>query len=186
MKRIFPTLAVLANLWLLVAVVRGLNIGDAQQRTVEVQNQIGSHMLIGLGALTFATLVHAILLTWFMGTGRWIEETTHAYSLDQEWHRRNQKTKYGLLPGMTLVLLLLVATAALGAVADPATPASLDGTLGMTGASIHFAVAVCTLLANLLVNFLEFVAVHRNSTIVERVLTEVHRIRRERGLPVGD
>ncbi len=184
MKRIFLTLAVLANMAIVTAIVMGLLIGDGNERTLEVQRRVGTHMLIGLGALTFATLVHAILFTYFMGTGRWLEETSRAYSLDTQWHHQNQKIKYGILPGMTVCLLLLIATGAVGAAADPATPVSLDGFLGMSGATIHFLVAGTTGLANIFVNLLELIAISRNSSLVEGVLAEVRRIREERGLPV--
>ena len=185
MKRIFLTLAAIAAVLLCLSIALGLNIGDAKQLDPAVQSKISTHMLVGLGALTFATLVHAITLTYFMGTGRWIEETSNAYSLGPDYHSRNQKIKYGMLPGLSFCVLLLITTGALGAVADPATPMSLDGTLGMTGAQIHFAIAVLTACANLVTNFSQFVAVNRNSNLVEEVLAEVHRIREERGLPTS-
>ncbi len=86
MKRIFLTLAVLANAVLVTALFFGLWIGDPNTRDLVIQRRVSTHMLIGLGALTFATLVHAILFTYFMGTGRWLEETSRAYSLDKVWH----------------------------------------------------------------------------------------------------
>lgn len=184
MKRIFLTLTLVATACLVVAVVLGLNIGDAKVADRETQSRISTHMLVGLGTLTFATLVHAISLTYFMGTGRWIEETSNAYSLPESFYKQNQKIKYGTLPGMTLCIVLLIVTGAMGAVADPATPVSLDGTLGMTGAQIHFFTAVGTAIINLAVNFTQFVAISRNTRVVESVLEEVHRIREERGLPV--
>lgn len=184
MKRIFLTLAILANIALLVAVVMGLNVGDATAHSPEVQSRIGTHMLIGLGALVFATLVHAISLTYFMGTGRWIEETSNAYSLEKDWHRKNQKIKYGTLPGLTLCVGMMVATGALGAIADPATPASLDGIMGMSSAEFHFLVALLTVCLNSLTNCIQWVAISRNTELVDGVLGEVHRIRTERGLPV--
>lgn len=183
-KRIFLTLAVLANTVLVTAMILGLLIGDAANLDAAVQGRVSRHMLMGLGALTFATLVHAILFTYFMGTGRWLEETSRAYSLDRGWHLQNQKIKYGTLPGMTICLLLLIATGALGAAADPATPVSLDGFLGLSGATLHFLVAAATGIVNLLVNLLEFIAIARNHHIIEGVLAEVRRIRVERGLPV--
>jgi hypothetical protein len=72
-KRILLTLALIANSFLLYAIGRGLNIGDTESGAPEVQQLVGTHMLIGLGALTFAALVHAVVLTWFMGTGRFLE-----------------------------------------------------------------------------------------------------------------
>lgn len=184
MKRIFLTLASLSTCLLITAIVLGLNVGDARSLDVETQSRISSHMLIGLGALTFATLVHAISLTYFMGTGRWIEETSNAYSLSNEFYNRNQKNKYSILPGMTICIVLLITTGALGAVADPATPMSLDGTMGFSGAQIHFFGAAITAIANLLTNFSQFVAISRNSNVVDSVLEEVRRMREERGLPV--
>jgi len=183
-KRIFLTLATLATVFLLTAIVLGLNIGDANSREPVVQSRISTHMLVGLGALTFATLIHAITLTYFMGTGRWIEETSNAYSLDESFYKQNQKIKYGILPGLTLGVLLLITTGALGAVADPATPMSLDGTLGMTGAQIHMFGAILTVVVNLVVNFIQFMAISGNMNVVDSVLQNVKQIREERGLPV--
>jgi len=142
-------------------------------------------MLIGLGALTFAALVHAVVLTWFMGTGRFLEETSNAYSLSSGFHNRSQQLKYRILPGMTICLLLLVATGALGAVADPATPASLADSLGVTDAHTHLVGAIVMLTFNVIVTLLEYRAVVGNSKEIDQVLAEVHRIRKERGLPVG-
>lgn len=103
MKRIFLTLAVLANIVLLITFGLGWQIGDTtllNGRDPEVNQRIGNHLLVGLGALTSATMVHALILTYFMGTGRWIEETSQAYRLSGEWYRQNQRTKYGILPGI--------------------------------------------------------------------------------------
>ena len=119
-----------------------------------------------------------------MGTGRWIEETSNAYSLGDDFYKKNQKNKYSTLPGMTICMVLLIATGALGAIADPATPMSLNGTLGLTGAQIHFFGAIVLFLVNLLTNFTQFVAISRNSDVVDSVLEEVRRIREERGLSV--
>ena len=183
-KRIFLTLATITLLLLGLAIVLGLNVGDARSLDPQVQRQISTHMLTGLAALTFATLVHAIRFTYFMGTGRWIEETSKAYSLPESYFERNQKLKYGMLPGVTISMILLITTGALGAVADPATPMSLDGTMGLTGAQIHLTVAALTVLVNLVTNFTQYIAIAGNSRVVDDVLADVHRIREERGLPV--
>ncbi len=183
-KRIFITLALVANVILLYAVWRGMNIGDTSTNSPEVQRLVGTHMFIGLGALIFAAFVHVIALTYFMGTGRFLEETSKAYSLSSEFHDRSQRLKYRMLPGMTLCLLLLIATGALGAVADQATPASLTETFGMADARIHFGGVVVMLAFNLVVTLLEYRAVAGNSLVIDQVLAEVRRIRCERGLMV--
>ncbi len=71
-----------------------LKIGDPMQDgglNREVNASIGTHILIGLGALSGTTLVHALLFTYFMGTGRWIEETSSAYHLPETYFKANQK-----------------------------------------------------------------------------------------------
>ena len=96
-KRIFLTLAILANLTMLIAMVLGIQVGDPMKShglDPEVNSRLGTHILIGLAALTSTTMVHALLFTYFMGTGRWLEETASAYSLSEDWYRRNQKIKY--------------------------------------------------------------------------------------------
>ena len=187
MKRIFLTLAVLANLSMIIALVLGLQIGDPMKNgglDPEVNARLGTHILIGLGALTGTMMVHALLFTYFMGTGRWLEETSAAYKLAPEWYQRNQKIKYGIFPGILVSVLMVITTGSLGAVADPATAVSLEKFSGMSDATLHLAMALCTCLVTLMINFTQFIAIARNSAIVEGVLAEVRRIRIERGLPV--
>ena len=187
MKRIFLTLAALANVSMLAAFILGLRVGDPMTLgglDPEVNSKIGTHLLIGLAALTSVTLVHALLFTYFMGTGRWLEETSHAYSLPKDYFRQNQKLKYGILPGIMVTFLMVMATGCLGAVADPATAVSLMDSTGISDSALHFGMAIATWLVNLTVNFTQYIRIARNSMIVEAVLAEVRRIRIERGLPV--
>ncbi|MDB4638213.1 hypothetical protein OAF24_04875, partial [bacterium] len=76
MSRIFSSLCVVSTILLIVALVLGLNIDDAKE--LSSRGAVSNHMLMALAALVFALLVHAILLTYFMGTGRWLEETSNA------------------------------------------------------------------------------------------------------------
>lgn len=184
MKRIFLTLAVLSVLLMLVAMGLGLAIDDPRSLEPGAQWRVSVHMLTGLAALTFSTLLHAILFTYFMGTGRWLEETTAAYRLDPDWHQRNQRIKYRVLPGIMGCVLLMITTGALGAAADPASPVSADGFPGLSGSTLHFTASVITLLVNLIIHVSEYNAVARNMLIIEGVLGEVKRIRMEHGLPV--
>ncbi len=187
MKRIFLTLALLAHFSMLAAIISGLQIGDPMTmggRDPEVNARIGSHILVGLGALTGITMVHALVFTWFMGTGRWIEESSLAYGLSADFHARSQKLKYSVLPGILLSFLLVLTTGCLGAVADPASAASLQSFTGISDSVLHFTAAMTTWLANVLINLLQYLRISGNSLVVEGVLAEVRRIRLERGLPV--
>jgi hypothetical protein len=184
MTRIFLTLAILANLALVAALWLGYEIGDATLPDREAQAQVSVHFLTGLGALCFAVLVHAIVLTYFMGTGRWLEETSNAYALGADWGRRSKDLKWYSYPTMTLALLMLIATGAFGGAADPASAFGFRGWGQLSAAEVHQYVAIATLAANVFVNVLEFRALRNNGRLVTDVLAEVRRIRLERGLPV--
>ena len=133
---------------------------------------------------TLHIAVHALLFTYFMGTGRWLEETSAAYKLAPKWYEHNQRIKYGILPGIIVSVLMVIAAGSLGAVADPATAVSLEPVFGLSDAMLHFAMALSTWLVTLIINFTQYIAIARNSAVVEGVLGEVRRIRIERGLPV--
>lgn len=164
------------------AFVYGLNIEDPKEiaQTAAVDN----HMLLGLGGLIFATLIHAIVFTYFMGTGRWLEETSNAYQLPSTFHDENRKLKYRLLIKITGSILLLILTGAMGAAADPASPVSFESSLGLSDAWTHLIVGSVAILANVLTGMAEFSSIERNGEIIEEVLGEVRRIRTEKGLPV--
>jgi heme/copper-type cytochrome/quinol oxidase subunit 2 len=184
MTRIFLTLASLSSLLLLAAFCLGWMIGDAA--TAEAQPQVAWHFLTAVGALVFAALVHAIVLTYFMGTGRWIEETTRAYRLPEKSIAENQALKYRLVLAMTGCLLLLILTGGFGAAADPAAPAGFKGWRGISSATIHFLIAVTTVGLNSIVYLWEYQSIEANGVVVNEVLQQVHAIRKERGLPVGN
>lgn len=164
--------------------VLGLMIDDPKVSTVAVQAGVQYHFLTALAALVFAALVHAIVFTYFMGTGRWIEETSAAYQLQPAFHDRNQRIKYRLLPMMVVSFLLLLFTGALGAAADPASPMQVKGFGSLPASTVHLIAALTTIVTNLFVNWLEFHALEKNGEIVEQVLGEVRRIRLEKGLAV--
>lgn len=184
MTRIFLTLSIAATGTLLVALWLGLEIGDAAEPTPAAQHRVSMHFLTALGALVFAVLVHAIVLTYFMGTSRWLEETSNAYRLDAGMVRQSKDLKWRLYPAMVLALLLLILTGAFGGAADPASPVGFRGWGPFSAAHIHLAFATVTLLVNVAINAWEYLALQRNGRIVQSVLQEVRRIRIERGLDV--
>jgi hypothetical protein len=182
--RIFLPLAILSTASLIVTMVLGLSIDDPRVATEAVQSGVQYHFLTALLALCSTTLVHAIVLTYFMGTGRWIEETSTAYRLSPAFFTRNQSIKYRTIPAMVGAFCLLLFTGALGAAADPASPMQSTGWLGMSPATLHLTSAILSVVVNTGVNYLEFLALERNGQVVEQVLAEVRRIRLEKGLAV--
>ena len=180
--RIFTTLAIVAAVITTLAFAIGMSIGDATQRAA--QTIVSYHLLAGLGALIFTSLVHAIVLTYFMGTGRWLEETTTAYRLSWNFYQESKVLKYRTILLMLVCFVLLIATGAFGAAADPASPVGFRGAWGFSGGAIHLTLALLTWGFNLLVNVYQFRVLTRNGEIVDAVLAEVRRIRIANGLTV--
>jgi len=177
MNRIFLTLSTVTNLGLAWAFWLGWNIDDPRSLDVAAQAAVTLHFLVALGAGVVVMLAHAVALTYFMGTGRWIEETCAAYSLGPAAREENIRLKYRALPGMVLCILLVLATGAFGAVSDPAANFRLAA-----APMIHFTLASITLAGNILASWAEYVCIARNGRIVQEIVTEVARIRKERGL----
>ncbi len=177
MNRIFIVLAIIGNALLIAAFVFGWVITDAASLAPDVRGEVGRHMFIALGAAILALLVHAVALTYFMGTGRWIEETSEAYSLGNDRRKANIRLKYQAIPGMVLSMLLIIITGAFGAMSDPASNSTMEG-----AATIHFTLAIIMLCGNLLASVLEYDAIRRNGLVVDAVIADVRRIRKEQGL----
>ena len=176
MTRIFATLSVFGNLGLVLVFWLGWKVGD-DALSVEVRKQMSTHFLAALAAIPVAMLVHSVAFTYFMGTGRWIEETSEAYRLGPEYREKNIKLKYKILPGMMLCVGLMLTTGAFGAISDP------GANIRMANSKIiHFSLAITTLVANLLVTWKEWQEISRNGVLVESVMDRVRHIRKEKGL----
>jgi len=184
MKRIFLTLAVISTVILFTALVLGLNIRPAlSQNRDAAASAIDSHMGMALFALIAAAMVHSIVLTYFMGTGRWMEETSRAYHLQETWKAESKSLKYRMIAGMTFCLVLLIFTGALGmATGTRAFKGFPD--YGISAGTVHFTSAALAITLNLIVNVQQYLAISRNSQLVDSIMSEVRRIRTEKGLPV--
>jgi hypothetical protein len=184
MTRIFLPLAVVSTIFLVATFVLGLQIDDPKVLDRGVQAGVSAHFLTALAALCFATLVHAVVMTYFMGTGRWIEETSQAYKLPASFFAENQSLKYRVVPMIVGCFALLLTTGALGAAVDPASPVQFGGWLGLSATMWHRSFAIVTLIANIGAHYGEYLALFRNGEVVDAVLAEVRRIRQEKGLAV--
>ena len=184
MPRIFLTLAGISGILLIGTFALGWMVGDIRTPEGATGAAFNYHFLSAVAAVIFATLVHAIVLTYFMGTGRWLEETVHAYKLPLDLRVKNQKLKYRAIPAMVGAVFLLIILGSTGVAMDPGSAVDFRDLWGIPAATIHFVLASITLLVNFGVNWLEYQAIARNGQIIEHVVAEVRRIRLERGLPV--
>jgi hypothetical protein len=177
-NRIFLTTSILSNAFLAVTFALGWAVRDPGVRGSS-GIELTAHFLCGVASITVAMFVHALVLTYFMGTGRWIEETAAAYRLGPQARKVNVRLKYRALPGMVGCLILLIVVGAFGAAS--ASGAALDFPAAKT---LHMVLASIALLSNVLVNAFEYDAIVRNGRLINTVMDQVREIRRERGLPV--
>jgi hypothetical protein len=183
MKRIFLTLTIVSTLLLMGAFVLGLQIGDPRSVSAATRRLMSCHLLISVAALIFAALVHAVLLTYFMGTSRWMEEARLAYKLNTRWNDENRRLKYRTIPLMAGCLLVLILNIPLGAMAVDRGNWTFPGGHELSPSRVHLAFAILTIAVNLAVNVLEYRAIDRNGELIGEVVEEVRRIRQEHGLP---
>jgi Na+/serine symporter len=176
-KRIFLSLSIVSCLALATAFGFGWSIGGADVAVEIMRRQVSLHLLTALGASLLCMMVHAISLTYFMGTGRWIEETCTAYRLGDEARKANIRLKYRAIPGMVACILAVIVTGAFGAMSSLGTSQGRNWT-----STVHFLLACLTLGGNVVVSWLEYTAISRNAVLIDAVVQEVRRIRKEKGL----
>jgi hypothetical protein len=183
-SRIFTTLASLATLILVAALILGFLIGDPRDVSEATRKAMSLHVLTSVAALIFGVLVHAVLLTYFMGTSRWMEEVRLAYQLDTRYSLENRRLKYRTIPPMVLAVIVLIFTIPSGALSVDAGNWTLFGVLTMSPAAAHRTYSLFAIVFNAAVNVIEYRAVRRNGELVASVLEDVRRIRVAQGRPV--
>jgi hypothetical protein len=173
MTRIFLFLAGVDGSALLAACVLGIisKLRDASHQGDAIYL---AHFILGLCAALGTLLVHCLIFTYFLGTGRWVKEVTLAYRLpDEPWHKETRELKRRTFPPALVAMLIAIATAAAGAGAQ----------LREWPWYVHFTLATLTLLINAWAFRAEYRNVEANAAVLDGVLREVDRLRAERGLP---
>lgn len=173
MSRIFVSLAAVNTVVLVVAFAAGLGAEPwVVERGAFFESGRGWHLLLGLAAALLTLLVHCVVFSYFLGTGRWVKETAEAYSLPGEIYERTRGSKFRAFPVALVAMLAVIAVAALGAAADTGRLSSVAHLVGACGAiAINFgAYAV------------ELRAIGANTALLDEVMEQVRRIRAARGL----
>lgn len=178
MTRIFTTLAILNTLALLLS----YGFGVVSKLRGSLLNPLADdtylyHFLLGLGTAVLTLLVHCLIFTYFLGTGRWVKEVTLAYGLpDAPWHKETRDLKRLVYPVALAAMLITIATAAAGMGAQRQEWPWL----------VHATLGTLTLLVNLWAFRFEYRRVSRNTEVLDQVMAEVERIRAEKGLPTNE
>ncbi len=183
MTRIFPTLASFSLMLYAAAMAMGLSIGDlyATPMAPETWAWRSRHMLTGLAAALAVVLVESIAATYFIGTSRWCKEVTETYRLPPGDLAESQRLKRRAFPWCVLGMLAAIGVSALGAASDPGT--GRPDTASM--ASVHLAAALGGIGLVAWSYYQVWLKMAANQDVIERIVSEVGRIRAERGLDGG-
>jgi hypothetical protein len=172
MIRIFTLLASVDTLLLFLSY--GLGLASKFSAGVKTGHlTFWLHFLCGLTAAMFTLLVHCLIFTYFLGTGRWVKEVKLAYDLpDTPLPRLTRDLKRRVFPPALFAMLTAIATGAAGAAAQ----------VEVWRWEIHFILATLTLLVNLWAFRIEYRCLQINLGVLDEVMHEVDRLRTERGL----
>lgn len=188
MNRIFYPLALFAVAAMIAVLVLGLYLHGHDIRNpqdAEAQRLATIHRLAGIAAGVCTLLVNSIVITYFVGTSRWVKEVSETYRLENEYVRRSNRLKRKAFPIAVVSMLIVVGITALGGAADPGSRFSrdlIDQFGEIAWADVHFAAAAVGI-GLIAVGFaLQWSQIIGNQAIIQEVMTEVGRIRRERGL----
>jgi hypothetical protein len=136
------------------------------------------HRLTGIAAALGVVFVESVVATYFIGTSRWCKEVVETYQLDRAVIQSSAQLKRKTFPWALGGMLAVVAIIALGGASDPAT--GRPGTEAWAQWHLLAALAgICFIAWTYLVAWNNIQA---NHAIIEQLVAEVARIRRDRGM----
>jgi hypothetical protein len=192
MTRIFSSLAVFAVVCLLATFLVGWSLRSGNMhdiKDVTTQQRGTIHRLAGIATGVYVILVDSIVVTYFIGTSRWCKEVVDTYHLDPQLVVRANRLKRRTFPIAVISMLVAVSIVALGGAADPGAimpkpETALHAPLlaGVTWREIHLLAAVVGILAIVYGFYRAWNNIQANHELIDEVLTDVKRIRTERGL----
>ena len=180
MTRIFTTLAWFALLAVAANLIIGLMLDDLRAPNVSHDTLTWArvHRLGGVAAALLVVLVNSIVVTYFVGTSRWIKEVSETYRLDAKFTAESNRIKRRAFPWATMSMLAVVVLIALGGACDPST--GQPNTEAWVTPHLIAAFVVLGFLG--WASVVEWNYIYANQQVIAAVLTEVKRIREERGL----
>jgi len=173
MTRIFLTMAALNALALAASFLLGF---DQMQRAgsagaaAAAGVTVSWHFIVGLFTAVYTLLVHCLIFTYFLGTGRWTKEVCRAYGIaDQDGPKQTREFKRTAFPPALFGMLVVIAVAGTGGAAQT-DPNSL---LGMA----HPVLAVLALVINAWAFVVEYRTVAANVLVMNGVMDRVAQLR---------
>ena len=160
----------------------------ARQAAVEVNDQFQGprqtmtlHMLLGAGAAMVTVLVNSITITYFIGTSRWCKEVCETYHLSPDLAAEGTRLKRSTFPWTLAGILAVIIVVGLGAAADPS-----GANWGQAPQYVlpHYLAAMLAIVVVGVSFFVQMGRIADNSSVIERILREVERVRTEKGLAI--
>lgn len=173
MTRIFTILAALDTLLLFLSY--GFGVASMLNEGVRTgHSTFWFHFLLGLATAMMTLLVHCLIFTYFLGTGRWVKEVKLAYDLpDAPLPRLTRDLKRRVFPPALFAMLTAIVTGAAGAAAQ----------VEVWRWEVHATLATATVLVNLWAFRIEYRCLQINIGVLNDVMREVDRLRAEQNLP---
>jgi hypothetical protein len=173
MTRLFTVLAWLDALLLVASYLLG--VVSKLRHGVQTGDPIyWYHFLCGLTTALVTLLVHCLIFTYFLGTGRWVKEVRLAYDLPYApLHKQTRDLKRRVFPPALFAMLGAAFTGMAGAAAH----------VQVWPWEVHFSLATLTLFLNFWAFRVEYQCLQANAVVLQEVLREVDEIRARRGLP---
>jgi hypothetical protein len=166
MNRIFLGLAVTSATLMAVSFAIGLGAIGETRGGSHFWHDI--HFLLGLLTVLTVLLTHSIVFTYFLGTGKWVNEVVRVYGLPSWTYAQAIKNKRRAFPFELWGITFVAATAWLGAGTDSRGWPS----------SWHLACAAVTLAFNVGAFVAEYAAILAQALLLVEVKAEADRLRR--------
>jgi hypothetical protein len=177
MIRIFSVLAATNAIGLLLSFTFGMLSMMRGSLANKDDTFFNVHFLCGLFTAVVTLLVHCMIFTYFLGTGRWVKEVTLAYDLpDAPLHKTTRELKRKTFPPALFAMLSVMAVAAAGG----------GRLLQGWPYEYHLYGAVGAIMVNGWAYYVELRSLRANDAILAGVYREVDRVRAERGLPSNE
>jgi hypothetical protein len=181
MTRMLPTLASLSLMLYATAIALGLTIGDLYTQPVAEAAVAwrARHMLTGVAAALAVVFVESIVVTYFIGTGRWVKEVTETYRLPAADLVESSRLKRRTFPLALVGMLTVVGVGSMGAASDPG---ALGPDRSVHWTDWHLAAAFLGLCVVGWTYYRAWLNIVAQQGVITRVVSQVQQIRQEMGL----
>ena len=200
-------MASVAVMLLAITLILGLRVGDANdvlsleqrakealdtgnkaqfaeyyERAQEHKAALNTHRLFAIGTAIFVLFVNSMSITYFVGTSRWCREVGETYALDRSFAEQAQSHKRRNFPWAVLGMLTILFIAGFGAASDWGYDFPNNVERAKTWSLPHLITACAGVGITIIAFYFQATKLHEQGQHIARIMEEVGRIRKERGL----